>query len=492
MKNIKALIGAVAASALAASAVPFSAAAEGSDTIYGLMDIPYADFYAAEFEGSETSFEVDAVSSATANKWSANETGSVQEDGTWKSGGLSAGTYNLPNEDGSQGGKILGVTYPVAISEADLNALGADAYNFQKLEEVPAAYKTVTVEDGKASFSKLVDTDGAKDIGGKVTVDTSTSYGDYQLTVENYPQDADVYGVIVKTADGNYYPMRALENLWRPKGQIAWSVGYVTTVHGNNIDNPDYYPTNGATVTGVTFITLDGYRNVDNVNVYLPKMFEYTLNAEDGKSGTGSVSYTSTGIPEDYAQTGSVADGFTAADGTISYTDAQPGNYTLKISDSEGVYADLSTSFLLSTADIPSAFNGTDALVPAEGFKTYHTGKRGTTVVKADGTIDFEAASQGTPVFDGSGVYAVKVESTGYENALEFTIGSEEPISTTPQGEETTAATTASTTTAKGGTTTTAKTGTDSPKTGVPSAAAPLSVLALAAGAAALLRRKND
>ena len=158
-KNL--IMSLAACAAVASAAVPFSASA--ADTVYGTMNIPYADFYAAEFEGSTNSFEVDAVSSSTPNKWSANTTGSVV-DGEWKAGGLSAGTFN----DGN--GTILGVTYPVAVSSDDVAFL-TENYGFTALSEAPAAYKEVSVADGKISVSKLVDNDGAVEVGGGITQD---------------------------------------------------------------------------------------------------------------------------------------------------------------------------------------------------------------------------------------------------------------------------------------------------------------------------------
>ena len=145
------------------------------------------------------------------------DTGSVQEDGSWKNGGLCAGTYN----DGA--GKILGVVYPVCISQADLDSL-TDKYNFTALDTKPAAYKPVTVEGGKASFGKLVDSDGEETLGGEVKVSTRSNYGDYQISVSEIPQNADIYGVSVKTSEGTSYGMRALENIWR-NGAISWGAG---------------------------------------------------------------------------------------------------------------------------------------------------------------------------------------------------------------------------------------------------------------------------
>ena len=424
---------AMTAAVMAASGVVASAEGE----VYGTLQIPYATFFQAEFEGAgNAAAEVDAVSSATTGKWKMNQTGAIGEDGKWTPGGLAAGTYCEEGENG--GGKILGVVYPVKVAQEDVAFL-TEHYQFTPLDAQPAAYKEITVTDGKITAGKLVDTDGAQNISGEVKVQTQTNYGDYQLDVANYPQDADVYGAIVKTADGNMYGMRALENLWRPKGEIAWSVGYVTQTHGNNIDNPDYHPTNGATVTEVTFITLDGYRTVET-NQYLPVLFTAGVSVENGKSGDGSVTFDNSIFPADFQQSGAVADGFTVSGNMVSYTGAQPGSYTLTVSDTSGKYGDVRGNFKLETADIPVKYQD-GKLVAADGFtdadaanylknittvkvgeKSYNTGRRGTTVIDGStGEVLFDAKAQDTPVFDGSGNYTVTVTATGYTSDYTFT-----------------------------------------------------------------------
>lgn len=506
MKKLTTVLTAAAMTAAAVSAVPFTASA--ADTVYGTMQIPYADFFKAEFaDAANADVEVDAVSSATANKWSSNAVGSVDADGNWQQGGLAAGTYCEANEAG--GGTILGVVYPVAIS-ADDQAFLTENYGFTPLETAPTAYKEVTVTDGVVSFGKLVDTDGAQNVGGNVTLQTQTNYGDYQITVENYPQDADTYAAIVKTSDGNYYAMRALENIWR-RGEYAWSVGYVTQTHGNNIDNADYYGTNGATITEIDMITLDGYRVVDGLSLYLPVIFTNGVTVESGAAGTGSVTYDTSAFPADFQQSASVADGFSAANGTISYEGAQPGSYQLTVNDASGKYADVRGSFTLSTADIPVQY-ADGKLVPADGFTeadaanflknitsvkvgetAYRTGKRGTTVIdSATGAVLFDAKSGDAAVFDGSGTYTLSVTATGYSTPYDFTIApAEEPTEDTEDTETTTStATTKATTATTKATTKSGSTGTASPKTG-DTAGLPLAGLAIAAGAAAVLSKKR-
>ena len=124
-----------AAIAVMSAAIPVSA----EDTVlYGTMNIPYTDFYAAEM--GDSAGEVDAVTSATKNKVLKNGEGELFE-----------GSYNNGTDT------ILGVVYPVAIPQADLDALGTNNYGFTALETKPDAYKNVTVTEGKASFSAVQD-----------------------------------------------------------------------------------------------------------------------------------------------------------------------------------------------------------------------------------------------------------------------------------------------------------------------------------------------
>lgn len=516
MKKIKLIASAVICTATALNSLSFSAGA-AEDTVYGMMNIPYADFYAAEIDNA---YEVDAVSSATKNKWSMNTTGSLAEDGTWTAGGLVAGTYN----DGN--GTILGVTYPVAVSESDVAFL-TENYGFTQLDSAPTAYKEVTVSGSDITVSKLVDTDGESNVTGTANVNTLTKYGDYQLTVKNYPTNCDIYGVIVDTQEGGQYALRHLENIWR-NGELAWSAG-ITTVeaHKNTLSYEDYVSSNGETVVSIRFITLDGYTNLTvDPSVYLAKKFEGSVSAEDSTSGDGSTTYTTTGFPADYVQSAAVADGFTAADGAITYTGAQPGSYTLTITDSNGVYAPMTASFTLSTDEIPVAYSD-GALVAADGYTDedaanfiknittvtvngtdYKAGRKGVTIVNADGTIDFDAEGDDGPVFDGSGNYTISIAATGYNNTYDITLpeSSDDGTTTSDTSSDDTSssdtAAAATTTTAAGNsattTTTAAKTTTaagkkaDSPQTGDAGAALPLTFMAAAVAAAFALKKKND
>ena len=488
MKKITAMI---CAAAFVSTAVPCMASAEG-EKVYGTMNIPYADFYAAEIENA---YAVDAVSSATQSKWSMNEPGK-----------LVAGTYN----DGN--GTILGVTYPVEVSAADTEKLAK--YDFKPLDSKPAAYKEVTLDGDTLTVSKVIDTNGEQTVDGSAEVSTTTRYGDYQLNVTGYPEETDLYGVIVNTSSGDKYALRHLENIWRA-GQISWSAGISTTeVHGNTLRYDNYASSMGKTVTSVTFITLDGYTTVNVGEKYLPVKFAGEVKAEDASAGTGKTSLTLTGFPEDYRKNITVGEGFTASESEISYTDAKPGKYTVSVTDDSGKYAPMSGEFTLATDSVPVKYdNGkivraegaTDedaanfiknlASVDVNGTAYSASGRRAVKIIGEDGTVDIEAKSGEKNVFDGSGNYTVTLTATGYTSPYAFEIKAEAPTEAATAASTTAAATTSATrssTAAAGGSSSTTAAKTDSPKTGVPGAAVPAAGLVLAGTAAFALRRKKD
>ena len=495
MKKI-AMISAAAIAAMTA-AVPVSVSAADS-MLYGTMNIPYTDFYAAEM--GESASEVDAVTSATKNKVLMNEPGKMFE-----------GTYNNGVDT------MLGVVYPVAITQADLDALGENNYGFTALDAAPEAYKNVTVSDGKAVFSAVQDAEPETlDLGVKLS--TTTAWGDYLIDLTGQPEgfDTKYSGALLKTADGKAYAFRHLENIWR--GEIAWSSGIKKEEpHGNQLRYEKYQGLIGSTVKEIVLITKKGYITV-NTDTYIPVKFESTLTAENGDAGTGSITFTADGIPADYQKNYAVADGFTVTDGRISYTDAKPGQYTLTVSDDSGKYAALSTSFLLETDSVPVQFkdgklvkadNASEA--DAENFlknlanvevgeTAYNASGRGAVkIFDENNAINYDAESRNAKVFaDGAnGTYTLKISATGYRNPLTVQLAPQ-AAATTSAAVQTTARTTAATTasrtqtTAKPTTTAPASNNNSSaPKTGDAGVGVAAALASAAAAAAVLARRKR-
>ncbi|MDE6035822.1 MAG: NPXTG-anchored protein [Ruminococcus sp.] len=497
MKKITSLISITALAISMTGIIPVTAGAE-ENIIYGTMNIPYSDFYRAELSGSKNEYEVDAVSSATTTKWAKNGAGELFE-----------GTYNQANADGT--GTILGVTYPVAVTQSELDSLGGNNYNFTAIDYVPSAYKTVTVTDGKAVFSAVQDTTPETVSEASIKLSTNTAWGDYLIDVENAPETGAIYGAMIKTSDGNIYAMGHEVNIWR--GELAWSSGIKTTEpHGNTLPYENFVSLMGSTINEVSFITADGYVNIPT-DTYVPVKFNGNIKISESTSGNGKTSFTTESFPADYEKAYSIADNFTVTDGEISYTDAMAGSYTLTISDSSGKYADMTADFVLSTDNMPAQYIGNGLLVKADNadksdFENFisnisvvtvngtdysASGRGSTKIIGDDGKIDTSVSVQNKKIFDGQGTYNISVKATGYNKTLDFSFETDGNNSAPAPATTTTTANNnnnTTTTTAKSGTTSSSA-GKESPKTGVAGVALPFAVIAVAVATAFTLKKKN-
>ncbi len=424
--------------------------------IYVTMNIPYAEFYAAEYEDGN---KVDTVSSATSSI-RISQTASYFEATV-------------------TGGTILGVQYPVLVSKSALEAMGAvlvtsdsetklaesGTYAYTELTSVPSAYKTVSVEtdeDGNVtvSFSAVIaTTTELEDVA--VTIATESSYGDYQLAVSLSDKlSGSIAGVILGTEEGDSYGLRALENIWRSGQQLSWSTGFSTTEkHGNTLSYENYESLMGQTITSITYITTDGVYVV-NCSLYVAVKYDAAVSVADADVSDCASDITIEGtLPEDGSWKYSV-EGLSVSDdnGKVTWESALPGTYTLTVSDESGKYVSISASFTLSTTELAAKYNEDDenpAIVAADGASEealsnylgnitsvsvngteYATsGRDSATIVNADGTINLEAAvSSGmgdeqttTSIFDGDGEYEIVVTATGYPKlSFTLTISSEE------------------------------------------------------------------
>ena len=420
---------------------------------YVLMNIPYADFYAAEGDA-----DVDAVSSATKMKTRAS---------------LAAGSYHV-NSDGTD---ISGITFPVKVS--DLAALtgkytqitdeskvdittnikgkestttysGKDAlfesgnYSYYVLSEAPSYYKELTVnEDGSFSFGTVKGTEATTltDVTGSFS--TSYKYGDYQLKLDGLPDTINtVYGVTISTKEGDSYGLRHVENIWK-KTKLAWSTGFVTESHGSKLSYADYVSMMGQTINKVTYYTDAGVYEIP-MKQYVPVKFENTAAVENASADAGKTTVTITGLPEDYDAQYSVEGlkNVAVKNGTLTFDkdSAAPGQYTLRVTDKNAKYVELSASFELTTDKAVVAYdNASDSLVAAQGAsadevtsyikniktvtvngKAYNaSGKGSVKIVNEDGTLNEEAA----PFKDAKAgdEFEISVKATGYANDFSFT-----------------------------------------------------------------------
>ena len=432
---------------------------------YVLMNIPYAAFYKAETTGNDIA--VDAFTSATKNKT--------------RTTSLAGGSYH-ENTDGS---KIDGITYAVKVdSSVDLSKYKEvkdndsveitvtnrgktttttltgkdtlfenDTYAYYPLKDTPANYKEVSLdEEGNLVFSEVKGQEATKVEGVTAELSTETSYGDYELNLDGLPEEIksdNVNAVVVKTTDGTAYGMRHLENIWRGN-EIAWSTGFTSEVHGCPTSSEHYKSMMGKTIDSIEYYTTNGVYTMDIADIYVPVKSETTKSEVADADITAGKTTINVQLPEGFDPEYSVAgldvsvEGneltFKAATESRAAASVKPGKYTLTIKDKNKKYADVVTTFTLTTKDMPAAYDEENKkLVEAEGFdidalkaylgnitsvnvngKDYAASGRGSVVIiNKDGTIKtdadpFKDAVAGTE-------FQITVASTGYKTPLTFT-----------------------------------------------------------------------
>ena len=426
--------------------------------VYVLMNIPYADFYKADGVAG-----ADTVSSATKQKTRAS---------------LAAGSYHV-NSDGSD---ITGVTFPVKISDASVlekytqvtdksevtittNIKGkentvtykgqdalfeSESYSYYTLSDTPSYYKEATVnEDGSLSFSEVKGEEPTTLTNAKTEFSTSSKYGDYQLdiTSEDLKNVNTVYGVVVSTKEGSSYGLRHVENIWK-KTKLAWSTGFVTESHGNTLDSKDYAAMMGQTINKVTYYTDQGIYEIP-MDQKVAKKFDGEVSVEDVSVKSEKTAITVSGLPNDFEEEYKIdgidedaysveikSDGKTTTR-TINFKKAlAKGRYTVTLSDKNGNYVPISTTFNVYTETTPVKYNENDkdpAVVKADGvdeeeFQTYlknitsvtvngkeyaASGKKAVKLITEDGKLDLsQDAFKDAKAGEG---FAVTIAEDGYQ-----------------------------------------------------------------------------
>ena len=425
---------------------------------YVLMNIPYNAFYAEEKKGDNDKVaQVDAVSSAT-------------KSNPLSSRAAKANSYHN-SKDGSD---ISGITYPVYVS--DLSALrsytqitdtdelkitvtlhgeqdtttykgkealfGAPDYAYYVLpaEETPASYKELTVSNGTLSFGKATATAEAAN-GVTVSLTTNGHHTYYELKVAGAGL-ADgikkkVSAVTLHTTDGNVYGLRHVVEIWSGMKLGFGTDGVYANLQGKTIDTITYYLNDG-TIQTIGTDDLKIPKNTKNV----------TATVESALNTAHEAAVTVENLPRDFDAQYAVASStdlsayhFEVAHDKLTWAGTPAfGAYTLTITDANGVYAPVLTTFELKTADIIAKYDASKkALVKASDTvtdaqlaeylkaisavsvdeKSYAaSGKGAVTIIKDGGAIDLTAG----PFSKGDGAsYSVVVKATGYQD-LAFTL----------------------------------------------------------------------
>ena len=434
----------------------FAAEAQQGEA-YVLMNIPYDDFYKAELKNNDV--KVDAFTSATLNK---------------------SRTFGMMNGNSAyhvdpSGTDVTGVTFPVKVSDISVlkdqkqitdsdsvtitvtnrgqtssnTYTGKDSlienasYSYYVLNETPSYYKELTVNaDGSYSFSAMKGAE-TKTVEIKADFKTETTYGDYELDLDNetfsgiIDTNTDkIYGVTVNTTDGTNYGLRHLENIWRGS-MLAWGTGYTTEVHEGPISSAHYKSIMGKTIDSVTYYTDKGLITFDvpDVKVQTTTGIKATIADIMNTEVSATVTFDQK-LPADFKAKYTV-DGkeVSCTNGKLAVGTQALGIHKVVITDESGAYAAIVAEFTVVTDKTPAAYDVKERkLTVAEGssaedFSAYlksiskvkvgdteyaASGRGAKVIVKEDGTLDLtDLQVTDATVFE--------ITAVRYKNNLTFT-----------------------------------------------------------------------
>ena len=444
---------------------------------YVLMNIPYADFYAAESNNAGT----DIVTSATLQKTrSSLASGSyhVNSDGTDISGATFAVKVGEGDIDWSKFTRVtdnssVTITTSIKGKESTTTYTGKDAlfesanYSYYVLPagEVPTNYKELTADsEGNLNFGAVEGKKATELANVTANFKTSSKYGDYEIDFKNLREqmvDADgnqatVYGAVVNAADADGttegYGMRTVENIWKGK-EIAWSCGLVNESHGSPLSSRHYKSMMGKTIKSVTFYTSTGTYTVA-MNQYVPvKDADAAIKAKDASlDGANATVNADVTLPEGFDAAYQIdgqdveplaSNARSSVSVTFDASALKPGNHTLTAIDKSGKFADISTGFTATSSKLVASFDAANlkliaandatdedlanylaniSKVTVNGTEYSAQGRGAVKIFNADGSLNLAAANQDKSlVFNANGDYQIEVEATGYTTNLGFT-----------------------------------------------------------------------
>ena len=246
---------------------------------YVLMNIPYADFYAAELNSGSP--KVDAVTSASKQKP--------------RTIGLAGGSYHK-NADGSD---ISGVIFPVYVedmsvlagltevtdstkvtitttnrgTESTADFVGPDAlfenpdYAYYKLSGAPAVYKTLSGSRGAFEFSAVsAKPSTVNGVTGEVSLGARHTDTEIKLAFPEGSAPSGNVSAVVLTVGSAKYGLRHVVNIWRGT-ELGWNLDELDLAN-KTITNIRYYTTEAVTDFPVTIAVGDASTATHTVTFY--------------------------------------------------------------------------------------------------------------------------------------------------------------------------------------------------------------------------------
>ena len=408
--------------------LPSAAFADEDNGAYVLMNIPYAQFYAAEGVSG-----VDAVSTATVKTYNQNMAGGSYHEG------------NAADTEEAKSSVILGVTYPVYVSDVSVleglkeiksddtgtitvasgksavttkDVEGADLlfaagdYAYMVMDSEPGNYKILS--GTSASDFEFSAVKNGAEAGSEMTA-TVTYGGHYTDVVVSVEAEeitsTAVVNAIVITAGDEKYALRHVEDEWK-KTELGW-----------NWDKLDGKGLAGKTITNITYYIKDADEDGNvNYNVY---SYDVNVSIKTPVAGEVTAEFTDsstvelTGLPADItAATATVstkvgrgetatviANSVAISDGKIALTEKAVGSQTYTVKIVSENYADISVEATTPVYDAYIVMNipydkfynaegvsGVDAVSTAT-VKTYNQNMAGGSYHEGNAADVDEAAS---------------------------------------------------------------------------------------------------
>ncbi len=384
--------------------LPVSASAADSG-IYVLMNIPYAEFYAAELGAGDAA--VDAVTSSTLNKP--------------RTGTLAGGSYHKSTD----GTDISGVIYPVKVSDESLldglteitDASSVDItvtnrgkestttysgpealfeapdHAYYRLSTAPALYKELSRSAGGFAFSAVSGKSSAVEgVVAEVTMGGRHTDVEISLTGTSVTDDTVVSGVILTDAAGAKYGLRHVYNIWRGT-ELGWNLGEYD-LGGKTIKNIRYITKDSVTDYPVDFPLSDaGYvlMNIPYAKFYAAELGENgdadaVTSATKNKRSNGNLAAGSYHV-------GAEGEGIEGVTYPVFVPDLSVLDPTKEITDENSV--EVTTTARGNTTT--TVYNGPDALFEADSYCWYALSEKPARSKKLsvdeDGAFSFGAVS---------------------------------------------------------------------------------------------------
>lgn len=441
---------------------------EVSEYYFGVLDVPYADFYYGEINH----IQPEALEDGMEGKYEAEDMAGLEgyrEDGIYDAVTSAtnakstrfAKTYYEENGDGAN---IIGPSgVHVAISKVLYENVqqaiknGTECANplidlvsslGEVTEDIPAEYKVIN------SDGTLSETIGVTVPAENVTAEFASNsvWGNYQLSFEGLELDAaTIQGALLETSDGKIYGLEHLDNLWLQPNEVAFAVTEMTEPHGNTPSYQRFEDIQGKTITKMTYMIADS----DDISIDLDFYCKELLPEDYSVSVADTVVYNPEGtklevtaeVPEgsEYvlssvlAGRAAVEDAslYSMSDGVITLSpELKPGQYSLVLSDE--TYADQKLTCMvesglneedvsivenrLTVADNESGLTASDYISALSSVSVNGEAVNGrdfgAVIFQEDGSVNTDAAldvdGEQVPVFDEAGSCEISLEATGY------------------------------------------------------------------------------